>query len=62
MGAIFTYGFDLAKNNFAKANCELFTLSDYSTLIDEALHLNYIDKQSLESLDEWRRAPQIWNK
>lgn len=61
MLAIFTYGFEIAKTNFAKANCELVTLSNYTALIDEAKELNYINEESLQSLKEWRSHPQNWS-
>ena len=35
MMAIFTYGFTIARENFKKAEIELTTLSDYSTLIQQ---------------------------
>jgi orotate phosphoribosyltransferase len=61
MAAIFTYGFQIAKENFAKANCELITLSNYTALIEEAMELNYVDEESLQSLKEWRSNPQNWS-
>ncbi|MEM9052631.1 MAG: orotate phosphoribosyltransferase [Bacteroidota bacterium] len=60
MGAIFTYGFELAEENFKTANCDLFTLSNYSALIEEAKKLNYVSEDSLQSLQEWRTNPQNW--
>mgnify|MGYP001075426009 FL=1 len=60
MAAIFTYGFEIAKENFAKENCELVTLSNYTALIEEAMELNYVDEESLQSLKEWRSNPQNW--
>ena len=62
MGAIFTYGFEHAKKSFEKANCELFTLGDYDTLIDQALETKYITKDDVEILKVWREDPSIWNK
>ncbi|HKK40014.1 MAG TPA: orotate phosphoribosyltransferase [Cryomorphaceae bacterium] len=61
MAAIFTYGFEVAKENFAKADCDLITLSNYTALIEEAMELNYVDEESLQSLKEWRSNPQNWN-
>jgi orotate phosphoribosyltransferase len=61
MAAIFTYGFEIAKENFAKVNCELITLSNYTALIEEAMELNYVDEESLQSLKEWRSNPQNWS-
>ena len=60
MGAIFTYGFQLAVENFETANCDLFTLSNYSALIEEAKKLKYVSEDSLQSLQEWRTNPQNW--
>ncbi|MFT5595609.1 MAG: orotate phosphoribosyltransferase [Flammeovirgaceae bacterium] len=61
MAAIFTYGFEIAKENFEIANCELITLSNYTALIKEAMELNYVDEESLQSLKEWRSNPQNWS-
>lgn len=62
MGAIFSYGFEHAKKSFEKANCELFTLGDYDTLIDQALETKYITMDDVEILKVWRKDPSIWNK
>ncbi len=61
MAAIFTYGFEIAKENFEIANCELITLSNYTALVKEAMELNYVDEESLQSLKEWRTDPQNWS-
>ena len=57
MGAIFSYGFKEAKKSFEKADCELFTLGDYDTLIDQALETKYINKNDVEMLKIWRKRP-----
>jgi len=57
MTAIFTYGFDVAAQNFEDANCELVTLSHYETLIEEALKENYIEEKDFELLQTWRKNP-----
>ncbi len=62
MAAIFTYGFKTAADNFKKANCKLVALSDYETLIKQALQSNYITEKHLKSLKEWRENPSEWNK
>jgi len=61
MLAIFTYQMQLASDNFAAKQCELHTLTNYSTLIDEAIKENYISKNDLESLMEWRKDQQSWS-
>jgi orotate phosphoribosyltransferase len=60
--AIFTYGFDLAKENFKKANCSYITLSNYDVLLKKALENNTISESDLKTLEEWRKAPNSWNK
>ncbi len=55
MVAIFTYGFNKAKESFAKENVEFHTLSNYDTLISTARELNKITEADLEILTEWRK-------
>lgn len=62
MVAIFTYGFDLAVENFEKAGVELVCLSDYSSMLPQAIANNYIDQNTLASLQEWRKNPGAWGK
>ncbi|HRG52895.1 MAG TPA: orotate phosphoribosyltransferase [Bacteroidia bacterium] len=61
MAAIFTYGFQTAADNFKKANCKLITLSNYTTLIKQALQSNYITDKDLKSLQKWAENPSVWN-
>lgn len=60
--SIFTYGFDLAINNFKEANCPMVSLTDYDVLVEKALESEYINEDDLESLRNWRKAPDKWNK
>jgi len=62
MIAIFTYGFDIALQNFKKAHVELTTLSNYNHLIEQAHTDNYISKDEIETLSEWRVSPSTWNQ
>ncbi len=62
MAAIFTYGFEMAEENFKREKCKLFTLSDYDTAIEAALKKNYIKNEDLGSLAEWRRNPDKWRQ
>lgn len=62
MVAIFSYNLEAARKNFADARCRLITLSDYNTLINEALESNYITDDDLQSLVKWRENPEKWGK
>lgn len=62
MAAIFTYGFKTAEDNFKEAKCKLLTLSDYETLIKQALQSKYVTEKDLKSLQEWRLNPSEWGK
>ena len=62
MAAIFTYGFQNATENFRNADVKLVTLSDYSSLIQQALHDEFITEKDIETLEAWRRNPAEWGK
>ena len=62
MIAIFTYGFDVAAENFKKGNVDLVTLSNYEHLINQAHKDNYISEEELDTLSEWRNSPSTWNQ
>mgnify|MGYP000303640428 FL=1 len=62
MVAIFTYGFDIAENNFTENNVELTTLSSYEYLLDQALASQYISTKELKTLQDWRANPSKWNQ
>ncbi|MDB4107426.1 orotate phosphoribosyltransferase [Bacteroidia bacterium] len=61
MAAIFTYGFQLAEDNFTKANCKCITLGNYSAMIKEAVNSGYVKESDLASLAKWRENPAEWN-
>ncbi len=60
MLAIFTYGFDIAADNFRLNSCELQTLTNYHTLIQVARNMGIVGKEQLETLQEWRNNPADW--
>ncbi|MFT5078029.1 MAG: orotate phosphoribosyltransferase [Planctomycetota bacterium] len=62
MLAIFTYGFDFAVENFEKADVQLNTLSDYSHLLIQAEKTNYISKDDMDVLGQWRENPSEWKQ
>ena len=61
MVAIFTYQMEIAKKNFKEKNCQLFTLTNYETLIHKAVEESYISEQDVQSLKEWRKNQQAWS-
>lgn len=62
MVAIFTYGFETADENFKKSKCEVIALSDYDTLITQALKTKYITKNDIDTLKAWKENPAQWNQ
>ena len=60
MLAIFSYGFDLADENFRKANVTLNTLSNYEHLLLNAEKSNFISSSESKQLSSWRENPATW--
>lgn len=60
MVANFTYGFPIAMQNLEKANVKLVTLTNYEAVLEEALRVQYISEEDLDTLKEWRRSPSDW--
>ncbi|NND63359.1 MAG: orotate phosphoribosyltransferase [Flavobacteriaceae bacterium] len=60
MVAIFSYGFEIADENFKKADVSLNTLSDYSNLLEQAEKSQYITSEEVNTLHEWRENPSQW--
>ncbi|MBU3927077.1 MAG: orotate phosphoribosyltransferase [Bacteroidetes bacterium] len=61
MAAIFSYGLQIAAENFKAADCRLVTLSDYDSMISKAVEEEYISKKDEASLREWREDPKAWS-
>ena len=62
MVAIFTYGFPVAEENFAKAGVKLDTLSNYTDMITLATEQGYVHESELDTLRQWRQSPSTWGK
>jgi orotate phosphoribosyltransferase len=60
--AIFTYGLEKGKQAFAENNVDVYTLTDYDTLIETAVELGVVTEQDIATLREWRRNPEKWGK
>ena len=61
MISIFTYGFDVSYSNFKNKNVELYTLSSYDFLLEQALDIKYITDNEFTILKEWKKIPSEWN-
>ena len=62
MVAIFTYGFDLAKQNFDSYKVPLYTLANYHELIEYALSINMVNNSQMSVLKNWRENPSEWGR
>ncbi|HWZ13783.1 MAG TPA: orotate phosphoribosyltransferase [Mucilaginibacter sp.] len=62
LAAIFSYGFNVATENFKKANCPFVTLSNYNALIKYANENQYIAAADVEILRKWRENPSAWGQ
>ena len=62
MAAIFTYGFNVAEENFKNANIDLYTLSNYENLLDLAVQKQYITEDQQSTLLEWNESPSTWGR
>ena len=60
--SIFTYGFEIAEENFKKHDLSFVCLSNYDVLIQEAINENLIASEYLEELSNWRKNPAVWKK
>jgi len=62
MVAIFSYGFDIADQNFKEKDVELTTLSNYDNLLEQASDSGYISEKEIDALQEWRKNPSTWKQ
>jgi orotate phosphoribosyltransferase len=62
LAAIFTYGFDIATENFKEAKCPFVTLSNYTALLKYAEENQYILPKDVEILKQWRQDPSVWGQ
>jgi orotate phosphoribosyltransferase len=62
LAAIFTYGFDVARDGFKQANCPFVTLSNYNVLIKYASENQYILDKDIDILQQWRGNPSTWGQ
>ena len=61
MLAIFSYNLKISNQNFSSAAIKLNTLSDYDSLIKEAVSSGFIKQEDMKLLESWRSNPSEWN-
>ena len=62
MVASYTYGFDVAAKAFQDAKVQLYTLTNYEAVVEEALRIGYIAQEDVALLNDWRKDPANWMK
>ncbi|MDR1562562.1 MAG: orotate phosphoribosyltransferase [Dysgonamonadaceae bacterium] len=62
MVAIFNYGFPVAEAAIRDAKVDFVSLSNYDTVLDEALRIDYIDQADIRTLQQWRHNPETWGR
>jgi len=60
LAAVFSYNFDVADQNFRKANCPYLTLTNYNHLIELALEKDMLSHSEIKMLKEWQKDPANW--
>ena len=61
MVSIFNYQFEAAQEAFKRAEIDLVSLTDYSTLLQLAEKKGFIEPVQQEILLNWRKDPANWN-
>lgn len=60
MCGLFTYGFPVADEAFAKAGLPLYTISNYTALMEVAEEQQIVRPEDKEILAMWRKDPGSW--
>lgn len=62
MLAVFDYDFQQKRERFEAEKCELFTLSNYESIVTKGLELDYVREDEIEILKSWRQSPETWKQ
>lgn len=60
--SIITYRMKKSEDNFKANRVELFSLTDFKTVVDVALNEKYIKKEDQNIILEWVKDPASWGK
>jgi len=58
--SIFDYGFDVAVAQFKEDKCPFYSLSNYDSLLDQAVKNKYVALEEIDQLKSWRDNPSSW--
>lgn len=62
MVSIFNYGFDVAAKAFEQAGVPFKSLSNYNAMIELAVEKGLVSADDQETLQAWRKAPDVWGR
>ncbi len=60
--AIFSYGFEDSVTRFDDAKCAFEVLTDYPTMLEQALSEGYITQEQASLLESWSSDPVAWSE
>ncbi|MFV0248421.1 MAG: orotate phosphoribosyltransferase [Tenacibaculum sp.] len=60
--ALFSYGFEDMIQSFNQKNIDLYLLSNYDFLLEQALKSQYINTTELRMLESWKTSPSHWKQ
>ena len=60
--AVFTYDLEKAKQKCEEADCKLFTLTNFDTMLNTASETDYIDEEAKQKALEWNQDPEGWGQ
>jgi orotate phosphoribosyltransferase len=55
--SIFTYELEKARQLFKEKELQVYSLTDYSTLVEAANEAGYIEEEAMDKLFKWRENP-----
>lgn len=60
--SIITYGIKKGEKNFSENNLELISLTDFKTVVEQAVEMNYVNESEKELVLDWISDPGGWAK
>lgn len=60
--SIFNYELNKSKEAFKEAKCNLYSLTDFSSLVEVAVNKNYINKEDKELVLAWNKDTEGWGE